>query len=48
MTELSPAERARLDDLEARPAAEESCIERVARAMHAAETPRVAWEVDVP
>ncbi len=33
MTELSTAERARLDEFEARPAAEEACVERVARAI---------------
>ncbi len=33
---LSPAERARLDDFEARPAAEEACVERVAKALSAA------------
>ncbi len=31
---LSPAERARLDEFEARPAAEEACVEQVARAMY--------------
>ncbi len=35
----SPAERARLDEFEARPAAEEACVERVARAI---------WETDAP
>ncbi len=36
MTELSTAERARLDEFEARPAAEESLRERVAQALHLA------------
>ncbi len=34
---LSPAERARLDEFEARPVAEEACAERVARALCEAE-----------